>query len=48
VGATAEAQLWQGVGGYSYNSSGANTQANGVALGNLGLVGFGGNIGITR
>lgn len=48
VGATAEAQLWQGLGGYSYNSGGANTQANGVALGSLGLVGFGGNIGITR
>lgn len=48
VGATAEAQLWQGVGTFSYNTFGGSNPGNGTALGDIGLVGFGGNFGITR
>jgi hypothetical protein len=44
IGGTVEAQVWQGVGTYSYNA----TNSNGLGLGNLGLLGFGGNIGLTR
>ena len=44
VGGTVEAQLWQGVGTSTYSA----TNSNGLGLGNMGLVGFGGNFGIIR